>query len=161
MPIEFSRQARQAFTPEFKARIMQLYDLFPELQGKTISCGLLKRRGWVEGTATGWTTPPVFRLQPNVPSYTIAHELTHLVQGNGYGIPHGEVACDIWTVDRLPADLLDQRPYYLLRNFRGDWKSSRLAVKELCRQAIELRKARRTYIVWLRGQIKKLDSRAS
>lgn len=158
MPIEFSRQAQQAFAQEFKTRIMQIYDLFPELQDKRISCGLLKKRGWVEGTATGWTSPPGLRLRPNVSSYTIAHELTHLVQGNGSGIPHGEVACDIWTLDRLPAELLDQRPYYLLKNSRCDWKKNKGALKELCRQAIQVRKTRRTYIVWLRGQIKKLDS---
>ena len=158
MPIEFSRQAQQGFSPEFKTKIMQVYGLFPELQGVKISCGLLKGRGWVEGTATGWTSPPVFRLQPDVSSYTIAHELTHLVQGNGSGIPHGEVSCDIWTVDRLPAELLDQRPYYLLKNSRCDWKKNKLVIKDLCRQAIEVRKTQRTYIVWLRGQIKKLDS---
>jgi hypothetical protein len=158
MPIEFSRQAQQAFRPEFKVRIMQVYDLFPELQGRRISCGMLKKRGWVEGTATGWTDPSVFRLQPNVSSYTIAHELTHLVQGNGSGIPHGEVACDIWALDRLPAELLDQRPYYLLKNSRCDWKKNKYAIKELCSRAIEVRRTRRNYIVWLRGQIKKLDS---
>ncbi len=158
MPIEFSRQARQAFSPEFKARIMQAYALFPELQDKTIACGLIKGRGWVEGTATGRTSPPAFRLQPNLSSYTIAHELTHLVQGNGSGIPHGEISCDIWTVDRLPPKLLGQRPYYLLKNSRCDWKKNRTAIKDLCRQAIEVRKTRRTYIVWLRGQIKKLNS---
>jgi hypothetical protein len=102
--------------------------------------------------------PPVFRLQPDVLSYTIAHELVHLVQRNGSGISHDEISCDIWTVDRLPAELLDQRPYYLLKNLRCDWKKNRLAIKDLCRQAIELRKTRRMYIVWLRGEIKKLDS---
>jgi hypothetical protein len=158
MPIEFTRQAQQAFSAQFKSRIIQTYTLFPELQGKTISCGLLRGRFWVEGTATAWTIPPVFRLRPNVSTYTIAHELTHLVQGNGSGIPHGEVSCDIWTVDRLPSELLDERPYYLLKNSRCDWKRHKLAIKELCRQAIEIRTTRRTYIVWLRGQIRKLDS---
>jgi hypothetical protein len=71
-------------------------------------------RGWVEGTATGGTSPPVFHLCPNASRYTIAQELTHLVQGNGPGIPHGEVACDIWIISRLPIELLDQRRYYLL-----------------------------------------------
>jgi hypothetical protein len=146
LPIEFSRQAQQAFSYEFKARIMEVYELFPELQDKRISCGMLKMHGWVEGTATGWTSPPVFRLRPNISSYTIAHELTHLVQGNGSGIPHGETACDIWTLDRLPAKLLDQRPYYLLKNLRCDWKKNKEAVKELCSQAIQVRKTRRTYI---------------
>ncbi len=157
MPIAFSNPARQAFTPEFKSRIMRIYSLFPELQEKRISCGLIKKRGVVEGTATGWTSPPVFRLQPNVSHYTIAHELTHLVQGNGSGIPHGEVACDIWTVHRLPAGMLDERPYYLMKNIRCDWKSNKDEIKELCSKAIETRKTQRAYIVWLRNQIRKMD----
>jgi hypothetical protein len=156
MPIEFSRPAQQTFSLEFKTRIIQVYDLFPELQKKRIVCGLLKGRGWIEGMATGWTSPPVFRLRPGVSRYTIAHELTHLIQGNGSGIPHGEVACDIWAVDRLPAELLDQRPYYLMKHSRWDWEKNRDAIKELCTQAIQIRKTRRTYIVWLRAQIKKL-----
>jgi hypothetical protein len=154
MPIEFSRRAEQVFSLAFRARVLQIYSHFPELQDKRIVCGSMKRRGWIEVTATGWTSPPVFRLQANVSNYTIAHELTHLVQGNGSGIPHGEVACDIWTVDRMPAELLDQRPYYLLKNCRIDWKQDKSAVKELCRQAIEVRKTQRTYIVWLQDQIR-------
>ncbi|HEX7032087.1 MAG TPA: hypothetical protein VF172_03715 [Nitrososphaera sp.] len=162
MPIEFSRQASRAFSPEFKKRILWVYSLFPELQEKRISCGLLTRRGWVEGTAIGWTSPPVFRLQPNVSHYTIAHELTHLVQGNRSGIPHGEVACDIWTLHRLPTELLDQRPYYLMKSIRCDWKKmNKDKIKELCTQAIEVRKTQRSYIVWLRRQIKKLDGVSS
>ena len=157
MPIEFSTRARKVFSPGFKERIMRIYGLFPELQEKRIFCGLLLKQGRVEGTATSWTNPPVFRLQPNVSSYTIAHELTHLVQGNGSGVPHGEVACDIWTVDRLPVDLLDERPYYLMKNSKCNWKKSRAAIKELCRQAIVVRKTQRTYIVWLRSRINKVD----
>lgn len=157
MPIEFSRRAEQAFSPEFKARILKTYGLFPELWDKRILCGAMKTRGWVEGTATGWTSPPVFRLQANVSDYTIAHELTHLVQGNGSGVPHGEVACDIWAVNRMPVELLDQQPYYLLRNAKIDWKRNRIEIKELCRQAIERRKTQRTYIVWLKSQLKTLS----
>ena len=156
MPIEFSRRAEQVFSSAFRSKVLHIYSHFPELQNKRIVCGSMKKRGWIEGTATGWTSPPVFRLQANVSNYTIAHELTHIVQGNGSGIPHGEVACDIWTVNRMPAELLDQRPYYLLKNCRLDWKQDRAAIKELCKQAIELRKTQRTYIVWLRGQIRKL-----
>jgi len=157
MPVEFSIYANRVFSPEFKSRIIQVYSLFPELYDRKIFCGLLRARGQVEGIATSWTTPPVFRLRPNVSNYTIAHELTHLVQGDGFGVPHGEVPCDIWTVNRLPEELLDKRPYYLLKNSKIDWKKSRLAIKELCRLAIEIRKTRRSYIVWLHYQIKNLD----
>src|SRR5438874_8573355 len=130
MTLKFSRQAQGAFSPEFKARIMRTYRLFPELQNKTINCGLLKRRRWIEGMALAWTSPPVFRLQPNVSSFTIAHELTHLVQGKGSRIPQGEVPCDIWTLERLPHELLDQRPYYLLKNTRCNWKSNKEVIKD-------------------------------
>ncbi|MEW6604281.1 MAG: hypothetical protein AB1351_06280 [Thermoproteota archaeon] len=80
-----------------------------------------------------------------------------MLQDNGSGIPHGEVACDIWTLHRLPSDLLDQRPYYLMKNIRCDWKRNRDRIKELCSQAIEVRKTQRSYIVWLRQQIRKID----
>jgi hypothetical protein len=90
--------------------------------------------------------------------YTIAHELAHLVQGNGSGIPHGEVACDVWIISRLPVELLDQRLYYLLarRHSRLDWKKNKAAVREFCLRDIELRKPQRTYIVWLYSQLKRL-----
>ena len=82
----------------------------------------------------------------------------HLVQGNGSGIPHGEISCDIWTIVRRPAELLDQRPYYLLKKIKCDWKKHQLAIKELCSQAIEVRKSRRTCIIWLHDEIKKMDA---
>jgi len=154
MPIEFSRFAQRTFSPEFEARIFRVYSLFPELQDKRIICGSMKTFGSVEGIAIGWRSPPVFRLQPNVSYYTIAHELMHLVQCNGSGIPHGEVACDIWTVHRMPLELLDERPYYLLKGCKCDWKRDRIIIKELCRQSIEIRKTQRAYIVWVRSQIK-------
>jgi hypothetical protein len=114
----------------------------------------------VEGTATGWTSPPVFRLRPNASRYTIAHELTHLVQGNGSGIPHGEVACDIWIISRLPVELLDQR--LCTTCWRGGTagltgeKEQGCSQEALYLQAIELRKPQRTYIVWLCSQLKRL-----
>ena len=157
MPVNFSKLAQQTFSPEFKARIIRIYSFFPELQGIGIMCGSMKKRSRVEGNAISWTMPPIFRLKPNVSSYTIAHELMHLVQGNESGIPHGEVACDIWTIDRMPVELLDQRPYYLLKRCRVDWNRNKIIIKKLCRKAIEIRKTNRTYIRWLQQHIKNLD----
>src|SRR5918911_593136 len=157
MPINFTKLAQQNFSPQFKARIIRIYGFFPELQGISVICGSMKKRSWIEGNAISWITPPIFRLQRNVSNYIIAHELMHLVQGNGSGIPHGEVACDVWTVSRMPVELLDQRPYYLLSKCRDiNWKSDRAAIKELCRQAIEIRKTQRTYIAWLQNHIRNL-----
>ncbi len=157
MPIHFTKLAQQTFSLNFKSEVIRVYGFFPELRDKEIICGSMKKHGRIEGTATSWTSPLVFRLQPNVSNYTIAHELTHLTQGNGFGIPHGEVACDIWTVNRMPVELLDQRPYYLLKRCRNiDWKRHRIVIKELCKQAIETRKVQRTYIAWLRTQIRNI-----
>lgn len=156
MPINLTRRADTLFVPLFKEKIVEVYSFFPELAQTAITCGAIARRGCVQGTAMGWTKPPVFRLQPDSSCFTIAHELTHLVQGKTNGIPHGEVACDIWTVDRMPLKYLDQRPNYLLHRIAIDWKNERNEVKRLCRQAIELRRSMRTYIIWLRSRIRQL-----
>lgn len=156
MPIKFTVRADRLFEPQFKEKIINVYSFFPELEQAEITCGAIARRGYVQGIATGWSVPPVFRIQPDSSSYTIAHELTHLVQGKANGIPHGEVACDIWSIDRMPLEYLDQRPHYLLHRIMIDWRKQRKEVKRLCREAIELRRSMRTYIVWLRNQIKEL-----
>ena len=156
MPIAFTKPAEQVFSNSFKAKIADVYSFFPELHKQSVICGLIKKRGSVQGIAKSWTLPPLFRVQPTASLYTISHELTHLVQGNSSGIPHGEVACDIWTVDRMPLQYLDQTPYYLLGRIDIDWEENRKAVKRLCRQAIELRISMRTYISWLKCRIKEL-----
>lgn len=156
MPIIFTSHAEKSFSPTFKSRVLAVFSYFPELQGTIVSCGAIRTDGTVQGTATAWSTPPVFRVRPGTSSYTIAHELTHLVQGNGSGIPHGEVACDIWTIDRMPLEYLDERPHYLLHRIWIDWGTSKKDVKRLCRDAILLRNSRRKYIVWLRHRIKEL-----
>lgn len=160
MPIVFTKPAGRSFSTNFQERIADVYSFFPELHQKQVVCGMIRKRRSVQGTATNWTDPPVFRLRPGVSRFTIAHELTHLVQGRESGIPHGEVACDIWTIDRMPAEYLDIRPYYLFCRIATDWYANRLVVKQLCRRAIELRKSMRTYISWLRYRIKELESRS-
>lgn len=82
--------------------------------------------------------------------------MTHLVQGPLSGIPHGEIACDIWTVNRMPERYLDQPPYYLLDRISVDWQSNKIQIKDLCRQAIDLRPTMRAYIVWLKERIREL-----
>ncbi len=87
---------------------------------------------------------------------TIAHELTHLLQGCN-GVPHGEKACDIWAMARLPAEMLDDQPYYLLRHWRRErWLHNRVQAKALCERAIEVRKVERNYIKWLSGELRQL-----
>jgi hypothetical protein len=153
--IRFTSVADAKFSPQFKERVLDVYSLFPELHGRqpTITCGFI-RRGHILGTARSWQSQ--ISLQPNVSNTTIAHELTHLLQGID-GVPHGEKACDIWAVARLPPDMLDEQPYYILRHWQKDrWLRHREVVRGLCAQAIEVRRSRRTYIKWLSGELRQL-----
>ncbi|MER3407372.1 MAG: hypothetical protein C4292_00690 [Nitrososphaera sp.] len=154
MPVRFTRVAEARFSPLFKERIQAVYLLFPELQDFAITCGYIGRAHYVLGTARSWRRQ--IALQPNVSNVVIAHELTHLLQGVN-GVPHGEKACDIWAVARLPPEMLDERPYYILRHWSRDrWLAHRQSVRQLCAQAIELRKTKRAYIKWLSGQFRAL-----
>lgn len=151
MTIRFTSVADSQFNPQFKERILRVYSLFPELQDKVITCGFIRRGTHLAGTARSWKQQ--IALQQNVGNTTIAHELTHLLQGNG--VPHGEKACDIWAVARLPEGLLDEQPYYLLRHWQRErWLRHRASVRGLCAQAIEIRKTNRTYIKWLSDQLR-------
>ena len=155
LPVAYSKIAQRKFSDRQRARIEEVYTHYPELHDKVIFCGAISGRGSIQGIATSWPTPPVFRLRPQASYYTIAHELTHLVQGPLSGIPHGEVACDMWTVDRMPAVYLDQPPYYLLGNMIVDWPSKKNQIKDLCRQAIDLRSTMHAYIVWLKNSVRR------
>src|SRR5207245_8780477 len=87
--------------------------------------------------------------------FTIAHELTHLLQKPGLGtVPHGEVQCDIYTLARSSL-FTDDMPTYLpgLRCRKTAWIHHAAAVRDLCIQAIEVRKVTRTYIAWLNDAI--------
>ncbi len=55
----------------------------------------------------------------------------------------------------MPAEYLDQPPYYLLGRMNVDWPTKKIQIKDLCRQAIDLRSTMRVYIVWLRNSIRK------
>jgi hypothetical protein len=153
--LRFTRIAESGFSGEFKDKILNVYSLFPELQGNEITCGLIRKGSHLLGTAKSWASPKQIALQPNVGRMTIAHELTHLLQGNG--VPHGEKACDIWALARLPHDMLDERPYYLLRHWYLErWLRNRAQAKALCEQAIEVRRVQRNYIKWLSLHLRQL-----
>lgn len=153
--LRFTRVAEARFSGDFKQKILKVYSLFSELQNQEITCGFIRRGSYLLGTARGWASPKQIALQPNVGRMTIAHELTHLLQGSG--VPHGEKACDIWALARLPNDMLDERPSYLLRHWYLErWLRNRAQAKALCEQAIEVRRVQRNYIKWLSGQLRQL-----
>ena len=129
---------------------------FPELDEHAVTVGITRS---ADGIAILEDMIIRFDLRRRLPShYTVAHELTHLLQGLGL-VPHGEVQCDIWTLARDPL-FLDEEPYYLPlpARLRQDWGRIGEDVAALCSRAIDKRPHHRTYIRWLRAELEALAS---
>ena len=151
----YTRRMQAKKTKRLETLLRDSIKHFPELQGESIAVGYTKRYGEADIHRL------LIRLNPRKLSYyVIGHELTHLVQGmkdrlGDHAIPKGEIACDIWTIAR--SDLfLDEPPGYLDvgRRVLLDWKLHRDRVRNLCIEAIEKRKIRRTYIQWLTKELR-------
>jgi hypothetical protein len=165
--LTFTRKADANFTDKFKLRIISVFDYFPELHKETVYVGWIAPFGWARGycccccTSTTTNRRLKISLQPNERNFTIAHEFTHLLQATKkeeLGIPAGEKACDIWSLTRLPLELIDDYPSYLGNySMRKHWKIMKKTVRELAFRAIEVRKTKRQYIVWLEDEIKKIS----
>lgn len=161
--IVFTRRAQESFTESFKSRVYEVYAYFPELHSNKIKCTALRADVRYLGQARSWVEPQQIALQPGVAREVIAHEFTHLLQARKFketlGIPHGEEACDIWTWARMPLEMLDARPTYLLSarlRYEFDWKRHKEQIKQICQDAIDYRKTHRQYIDWATQEIKKL-----
>jgi hypothetical protein len=164
----FTKKANDNFSYKFKQRILDVFKHFPELQDEIVYIGWIAPRGWARGSCyipspSSYTSPTnkkmKISLQPNEKNFTIAHEFTHLLQARKkeLQIPDGERACDVWTLTRLPLELLDDCPSYIGNYLmRKRWDTIKLKVRELAFCAIEVRKTKRQYIVWLEDEIKKL-----
>ena len=165
--LTFTRKADANFADKFKLRIISVFDYFPELHKETVYVGWIAPSGWARGycccCCTSTTTNMRLKicLQPNERNFTIAHEFTHLLQATKkeeLGIPTGEKACDIWSLTRLPLELIDDHPTYIGNySMRKHWKIMKKTVRELAFRAIEVRKTKRRYIVWLEDEIKKIS----
>lgn len=84
---------------------------FPELENVTIKVGRTTSR-----RARAWASldpdDPAIWIKPgSLPRFTIAHELTHLVQARGH-VPRGEKPADLYALARHP-DVIDRSPTYL------------------------------------------------
>lgn len=139
-------------------RLERLYPLFPEMTPK-MKVGVTR---YYDGLAFMSNSGKV-RLWVNVhrkrkggwayPSYwTLAHEMMHLAQFNEDRIPGGERATDVYALARLPPELIDDSPSYLVitQDIRDDWgkRHSELA-HELAKDAIKRRKdGLRKYASW-------------
>lgn len=160
--ITFTKTAKASFTEKYKLRIIEVFKYYPELYNETVFVGWIAPRGWARGCAFFYhpNKPLKISLQPNEKNFTIAHEFTHLLQARkkeDLKIPSGERPCDVWTLTRLPLELLDDYPSYIGLSFpmRKQWHDIKERVRELAFQAIELRKTKRRYIEWLEDEIRK------
>lgn len=157
MQIRLTSPMKKRITPELHNRIFRALGEFPELTGHTITVGATRAPG-LHGTAEGdkLTIRLNTRRRGGVPYFTIGHELTHLLQKPGLGlVPSGETACDIWTLARSEL-FLDEMPSYLspISCSSRDWCLHAQAVRQLCIEAIRVRKTNRLYIQWLQGSLR-------
>jgi hypothetical protein len=135
-------------------KVRYVRGFFSELDGLSLRVGLTRRAAGLatlEGN-TLWLNPSRLAL------HTIAHELTHLLQGRAL-VPQGERSCDLFALARDPS-LVDIMPYYLKlpRGLadRSGWLragAGRLLC-ELAREAIALRaQGHRRYIAWFEKEV--------
>ncbi len=164
--VRFTKKANVNYTNEFKKRIIEIFKYFPELHNEIVIVGWIAPRGWARGScclcSSASTSKPLkISLQPNEKNFTIAHEFTHLLQARRkeeLKIPSGERACDIWTLTRLPLELIDDYPSYIGNYLmRKRWGTVKKTVRELAFSAIEFRKTKRQYIVWFEEELRKLE----
>ncbi|MBI5709022.1 MAG: hypothetical protein HZC42_01785 [Candidatus Eisenbacteria bacterium] len=84
---------------------------FPEIEGWTVRVGLAQKRGVLGWGSLDPEKPGIWVRPRRLSYFTIAHELTHLLQARGL-VPRGERACDLWALARSPL-LNDKPPGYL------------------------------------------------
>jgi len=130
-------------------RLIYVRRFFPELDGRVIRVGLTRAASGmaVQGGHELWINPS------HVSYHTMAHELTHLLQGEG-GIPSGERSCDVFSMSRHWT-LNDTPPYYVrfphsFLDERGRIRSeASMTLYTTARRAIELRRSGlRNYIAF-------------
>ena len=161
--LTFTQKANTNFSHKFKQRIIDVFKYFPELHNQVVCIGWIAPHGWARGSCCFNTSTEKhlkISLQANERNFTIAHEFTHLLQARKkeeLQIPLGERACDVWTLTRLPLELIDDYPSYIGNYFmRKHWDTIKNTVRALAFDAIEIRKTKRQYIVWFEEQVKKL-----
>ncbi len=117
---------------------------FPELDGLTVHVGRALRRDVLGWGSMDPARPGIWVRTRRLAYFTIAHELTHLLQARGL-VPAGERACDLWALARSPL-VIDALPGYLklpraLRSRGGLEPPLASTMHRLAREAIAWREA--------------------
>ena len=139
----FSRLVlRSPHLGRIRGRLDFVRGFFPELDGVTVRVGLVRRRGILGWGSLDPEQPGIWVRPRRLEHFTIAHELTHLLQARDL-VPRGERACDLWALARSPL-LLDHPPCYLrvpreLRRMRRLEPEQAQMLHHAARRAIEAR----------------------
>jgi len=132
---------------------------FPELDRIEFEIDLLPSSSWLLGTADGGRRVPRIRIRAARPTnrtltYTIPHELTHLLQRPLRIAPQGERSCDLYAMARA-GDRFLVAPGYLRvpPQARREWVPWAGTAARLARDALRGRAAgERNYIAgWERA----------
>src|SRR2546427_7738638 len=146
--------------------------LFPELDGLDFEMDLLPYSSRYLGLTDHDRSPPRVRLRPARPTnpsltYTIPHELTHLLQRPAGFAPMGERSCDVYAMARAGTHMLVPPGYVRVpMAAREDWRRWNASAAALARDAIRQRdEGLRTYIAWweaaFRGLVRALSGPGS
>jgi len=103
--------ARSPHFERIRERIEIVRGFFPELVGVTVRVGLAQKRGVLGWGSLDPERPGIWVRPRRLELFTIAHEMTHLLQARGL-VPRGERACDLWALARS-ALIIDSAPGYL------------------------------------------------
>ncbi len=139
----FSRLVeRSRYAARIRERIEFVRNFFPELDGITVRVGIAQKRGVLGWGSLDPEQPGIWVRPVRLDHFTIAHELTHLLQARGL-VPRGERACDLYALARSPL-IADHPPGYLrlprqLRRVRRLLPEQAATLTALARQAIEAR----------------------
>jgi hypothetical protein len=102
---------RSAHLARVRERLEMVRAFFPELQGVTVRVGFALKRGVLGWGSLDPERPGIWIRPRRLELFTIAHEMTHLLQARGL-VPRGERQCDLWALARSPL-LIDSAPTYL------------------------------------------------
>ncbi len=150
---------------EIASRLQSLSPFFPEMKTR-MKVGITRfYDGLVFQSNEGYVKlmVDVHRTRRGLwrfPTYwTLAHEFMHLAQFNADGIPSGERACDVYALSRLPPELIDEAPSYLVvsKKTRGVWNAEHAKLAhELARDALKRRdNGLKHYAVWWEDEFEK------
>ena|SRR5881628_3551052 len=102
---------RSRHAPRIRERLEFVRGFFPELESITVRVGLARKPGVLGWGSLDPDRPGIWVRPRRLDYFTIAHELTHLLQARLL-VPRGERACDLWALARSPL-LVDVAPGYL------------------------------------------------